>query len=45
MVGLDNPYGKTCSELTMYGYSEEGETKKTSLENGDKLGIQFLYGE
>ena len=45
MVGLDDLYDKTYSELTMYGYSGEGETKKTSLENGDKLGTQFLYGE
>ena len=45
VVGLDDLYDKTYSELTMYGYSEEGETKKTSLENGDKLGCQYLYGE
>ena len=45
VVGLGDLYDKTYSELTMYGYSEEGETKKTSLEDGDKLGTQFLYGE
>ena len=45
VVGLGDLYDKTYSELTMYGYSEEGETKKTSLENGDKLGCQALYGE
>ena len=45
MVGLGDLYDKTYSELTMYGYSEEGEIKKISLENGDKLGCQALYGE
>ena len=45
VVGLGDLYDKTYSELTMYGYSEEGETKKISLENGDKLGCQYLYGE
>ena len=45
VVGLDDLYDKTYSELTMYGYSEEGETKKISLENGDTLGTQALYGE
>ena len=43
MVGLDDLYDKKYSELTMYGYSEEGETKKISLENGDELGCQALY--
>lgn len=45
VVGLGDLYDKTYSELTMYGYSEEGETKKISLENGDVWGCQFLYGE
>jgi hypothetical protein len=45
VVGLGDLKDKIYSELTMYGYSEEGETKKTGLENGDKLGTQFLYGE
>ena len=45
VVGLDDLYDKAYSELTMYGYSEEGETKKISLENGDEWGTQFLYGE
>jgi len=43
VVGLDDLYDKTYSELTLYGYSEEGETKKISLENGDELGCQALY--
>ena len=45
VVGLGDLYDKTYSELTMYGYGEEGETKKISLENGDILGCQALYGE
>jgi len=44
VVGLADLYDDIYSELTMYGYSSEGETKKISLENGDKLGAQELYG-
>jgi hypothetical protein len=29
----------------MYGYTKKGETKKISLEIGDILGTQALYGE
>lgn len=43
-VGLDDLYDERYSELTMYGYSSKGETKKCSLENGDIIGAQFLYG-
>lgn len=43
VVGLGDLYDEIYSELTMYGYSEEGETKKISLENGDRLGCQDLY--
>ena len=42
-VGLDDIYDEVCSELTMYGYSSKGETKKCSLENGDRLGAQEVY--
>ncbi|MFB0524760.1 MAG: matrixin family metalloprotease [Phycisphaerae bacterium] len=45
VVGLDDLYDDIYSELTMYGYSSEGETKKISLENGDRLGCQAIYGE
>ena len=45
VVGLADLYDDIYSELTMYGYSSEGETKKISLENGDVLGCQSLYGE
>ncbi len=43
VVGLGDLYDDTHSELTMYGYSSKGETKKISLENGDVLGAQYLY--
>ena len=44
-VGLDDLYDEIYSELTMYGYSSKGETKKCSLEDGDKAGAQELYGD
>ncbi len=43
VVGLADLYDDIYSELTMYGYSSKGETKKISLENGDGLGAQYLY--
>lgn len=43
-VGLDDLYDEIYSELTMYGYSSKGETKKCSLEEGDIAGAQQLYG-
>ena len=45
VVGLDDLYESKYSELTMYGYSSKGETKKISLEVGDVLGTQAIYGE
>jgi len=44
-VGLDDLYDEIYSELTMYGYSSKGETKKRSLEEGDILGAQARYAE
>jgi len=43
-VGLGDVYETACSEVTMYGYSTEGETKKRTLEQADVNGIQELYG-
>ena len=43
-VGLADIYSTTCSEVTMYGYSTEGETKKRSLETPDITGLQRMYG-
>jgi hypothetical protein len=42
-TGLADLYN-TCAEETMYGYSEEGETKKRTLNAGDIAGLQKLYG-
>ena len=44
-VGLGDLYNTECSEVTMYGYSNNGETKKRDLEPADITGIQELYGE
>ncbi|WP_340818116.1 matrixin family metalloprotease [Methanolobus sp. WCC4] len=43
--GLNDLYITKCTELTMYGYSAVGETKKRTLGLGDILGIKALYGE
>ena len=42
--GLADLYQRKMSELTMYGYATEGETKKRTLESGDIAGIKALYG-
>ncbi|MFH1663067.1 MAG: matrixin family metalloprotease, partial [Chloroflexota bacterium] len=41
---LKDLYIEELNEMTMYGYSTEGETKKCSLEPGDIAGLQALYG-
>ncbi|MBW2980894.1 matrixin family metalloprotease [Candidatus Woesearchaeota archaeon] len=42
--GLGDLYESACAEVTMYGYSTEGELKKRTLEPDDVVGIQELYG-
>jgi len=42
--GLNDLYMSPGIALTMYGYSDYGETDKQSLGIGDRLGIQELYG-
>ena len=42
-AGLADLYDTVCAEETMYGYSENGETKKRDLNAGDIIGIQALY--
>lgn len=42
-VGLDDLYDPGCSDQTMYGYIDYGETNKRTLEAGDITGIQKLY--
>lgn len=43
-VGLADLYTSTCTAVTMYGYSSEGETSKRTLEQPDILGLQKMYG-
>ena len=43
-LGLDDMYDTACSEVTMYGYSDNGETSKRTLEEPDITGLQELYG-
>ena len=43
-VGLGDIYSSSCSEVTMYGYSANGETKKRTLEQPDITGLQKMYG-
>lgn len=43
-VGLSDLYSSTCSTVTMYGYSSNGETQKRTLEQPDVTGLQKMYG-
>jgi hypothetical protein len=43
-LGLDDLYETTCLEETMFGYSSEGEIDKRTLEAGDIVGLEKLYG-
>ncbi len=43
-VGLGDIYSSSCSEVTMYGYSDYGEIIKRTLEQPDITGLQKLYG-
>lgn len=43
-IGLGDIYSSNCSEVTMYGYSNYGETKKRILEQPDITGLQKMYG-
>lgn len=42
--GLSDIYSTSCGEVTMYGYSGYGETKKRTLEQPDITGLQKMYG-
>ncbi|MHC4388721.1 MAG: matrixin family metalloprotease [Planctomycetota bacterium] len=44
-LGLSDVYETDCSEVTMYGYSGNGETKKRDIEEPDVIGILELYPE
>ncbi|MFH1065369.1 MAG: matrixin family metalloprotease [Nanoarchaeota archaeon] len=43
-VGLADLYTSSCTAVTMYGYSTEGETSKRTLEQPDVTGLQKMYG-
>ncbi len=43
-LGLDHPGDSSCLEQTMWATAGAGETKKRSLELGDKTGVATLYG-
>ena len=43
-VGLDDIYLSSCLNVTMYGYSSEGEISKRTLEQPDITGLRSLYG-
>jgi hypothetical protein len=42
-LGLDHPADASCAEQTMWYAASSGETKKRTLENGDKEGSVVLY--
>jgi len=43
-IGLSDIYTLTCQAVTMYGYSDNGETSKRTLETPDIIGVQKVYG-
>jgi hypothetical protein len=43
-LGLSDLYTGSCSEVTMYGYSDFGDVEKSTLELPDITGLQKLYG-
>ena len=43
-LGLSDLYNGKWSEQTMYGYADEGQINKRTLDSGDIAGIQALYG-
>lgn len=43
-VGMNDIYSDSCSAVTMYGYSDYGETSKRSLEPADITGLEQMYG-
>ncbi len=41
-AGMDHP-DDSCSEETMYRFSQQGETNRRTLHTGDIAGINKLY--
>lgn len=44
-VGLSDIYTSSCGAVTMYGYSDYGETSKRTLEQPDITGLRQMYGQ
>ena len=43
-LGLADQYSGSCQAVTMYGYSDNGDIAKRSLEQPDITGLHTLYG-
>jgi len=43
-IGLDDMYNSACDQVTMYGYSSEGDLLRRTLATPDITGLQKLYG-
>jgi hypothetical protein len=43
-AGLNDIYSTSCSAVTMYGYSSNGEMSKRTLEQADIGGLRAMYG-
>jgi hypothetical protein len=43
-LGLSDLYTKSCTDVTMYGYSTEGDVSKRDLALPDITGLHMLYG-
>jgi hypothetical protein len=44
-LGLGDEYDPDCSDVTMYGYASNGETKKSTLATQDIEGEHYVYGD
>ena len=44
-IGSIDIYSAGCEDVTMYGYSSEGETHKRTLASADITFVQSLYGD
>jgi hypothetical protein len=44
-LGLLDLYTEECSQQTMFGYADFGETDKRDLADGDRRGIYELYSQ
>ncbi len=42
-VGMGDIYTSSCSQVTMFGYADNGEINKRSLESADNAGVSALY--